>query len=296
MTTRIRYSDAIVEALRMEMHRDPSIVLVGGDEQADELASAFGADRSVAVGRSDQGRIAVAAGAAASGLRVVAEAPLETLGPALVADLAAAVAAADEGQAPLVVRIPFGASAAGAPASRRALEGLFAIEGLAIVAPATPADAKGLLASALHGSAPVCILEHESLGGHVGGVPEGGHQVAIGTARVAASGSRLTIISSGPASLLAEEAAEREEELTVLDLRSLRPLDRDLILDCVRGTGKVLIIEQHDCPAPGNEITALIAGEAFEYLDGPIRRLQLDPADPGARDRLKAACDELLSY
>jgi pyruvate/2-oxoglutarate/acetoin dehydrogenase E1 component len=249
------------------------------------------------VGRSDQGRIAVAAGAAASGLRVVVDAPLETLGPALIADLAAAVAAADEGRAPLIVRIPFGASSAGAPASRRALEGLLAIEGLAVVAPSTPADAKGLLASALHGAQPVCILEHESLGGHVGGVPEGGHQVAIGSARVTASGSRLTIISSGPASLLAEEmAAGRDGEVTVLDLRSLRPLDRDLILDCVRGTGKVLLVEQHDSPATGNEITALIVGEAFEYLDGPIRRLQLDPSDSGARDALEAACGELLSY
>ena len=90
MTTRIRYADAIVEALRMEMHRDPSIVLIGGGETAEGLESAFGSDRCVAVAPADEGRVAIAAGAAARGLRPVVEAPLTTLGPALIADLAAA--------------------------------------------------------------------------------------------------------------------------------------------------------------------------------------------------------------
>jgi pyruvate/2-oxoglutarate/acetoin dehydrogenase E1 component len=307
MSTKIRYSDAIVEALRMEMHRDPTIVLVGGPDTAAGLAAVFGDDRCIELPVSDEGRIAVAAGIAATGMRAVVEAPLPTLGPALIADLGHAItsATAESLPLPLVVRVPFGSGDAGADGARRALAALTALNDLSIVAPATPADAKGLLSTALHGSDPVCLLEHECLKRSIDGVPEGSHQVDIGSARVVRQGARLTIIASGPTTLLAEEAAQArpDDEVTILDLRTLRPLDRDSILDCVRGTGKVLVLEQRGCPAPADEVMGLIVGGAFEYLDGPIRRIELDApatagngANAGPIERIEAACNELLAY
>jgi pyruvate/2-oxoglutarate/acetoin dehydrogenase E1 component len=304
MTTRIRYADAIVEALRMEMHRDPSIVLIGNGAAAQGLESAFGSDRCVAVAPADEGRVAIAAGAAARGLRPVVEVPLTTLGPALIADLAAAVAAGEpaEDAAPMVVRVPFGT---GIPsASRRALMALLGVDGLAVVVPATPADAKGMLSGALHGTEAVCVLEHDALEGFVDGVPEGGHTVPAGSARIAVSGSRVTVIAAGPAALVVEEVASaRAGEVTALDLRSVRPLDRETILDCVRGTGKVMIVEDAGCPATADAVTAIIVGDAFEYLDGPVRRVELNGSGVGesgarsaARESIEAACDELIAY
>ena len=112
------------------------------------------------------------------------------------------------------------------------------------------------------------------------------------------------MIASGPAALLVEETASaRAGEVTALDLRSVRPLDRETILDCVRGTGKVLIVEDAGCPATADAVTAMIVADAFEYLDGPVRRLELNGSGAGengaraaALERIEAACDELIAY
>jgi pyruvate/2-oxoglutarate/acetoin dehydrogenase E1 component len=212
---------------------------------------------------------------------------------------------------PIVLRLPSGGGFSGGPFHSQNPEAWFLqVPGLKVVAPATAADAKGLLVSAIRDPNPVCYLEHKGLYRHVKDeVPEGEHAVPLGEARIARPGEEMTVIAYGSSVHLATAAAEElDEDIEVLDLRSLCPLDRDAILASARRTGKVLVAHEatRSCGV-GAEVSALITEEAFEDLDAPVRRITapdvpipfsppLEQAVLPQLDDMKEACRELLAY
>jgi len=178
------------------------------------------------------------------------------------------------------------------------------------VTPATAADAKGLLVSAIRDPNPVCYLEHKGLYRHVKDeVPKGEYAIPLGQARIARAGGELTVIAYGSSVHLALRAAEElEEDIEVLDLRSLCPLDREAVLASVRKTGKALVAHEatRSCGV-GAEVAALITEHAFEDLDAPVRRLTapdvpipfsppLEQATLPQLEDMKEACSALLAY
>jgi 2-oxoisovalerate dehydrogenase E1 component len=215
---------------------------------------------------------------------------------------------------PLVVRLPVGGGLGAGPFHSQNVEAWFChVPGLKVVAPATADDAKGLLLAALDDGNPVLVLEHKRLYRSVRGpVPEGHHVVPIGAARIARSGTDATIVTYGAgvdwaASAADASAAEGAGEVEVIDLRSLRPWDRDLVLDSVRRTSRVLVLHEAGLTGGlGAEIAATIADEAFMDLDAPVRRVGgLDTPIPfaptleavwSADRRLLPALRDLLAF
>ena len=224
--------------------------------------------------------IGAAVGAAVEGMRPVCEmqfADFISCGFDQLVNVAAKLHYRQGIAVPIVVRLPSGGGFSGGPFHSQNPEAWFLqAPGLKVVAPATAADAKGLLVSAIRDPNPVCFLEHKGLYRHVKGeVPEGEHAVAIGEARIAREGSDATVVAYGSAVHLALEAAEAlGESVEVLDLRTLCPLDREAILASARKTGKVLVAHEatRSCGV-GAEVAAMVADEAFEHLDAPVRRL-----------------------
>jgi pyruvate/2-oxoglutarate/acetoin dehydrogenase E1 component len=212
---------------------------------------------------------------------------------------------------PMVVRLPSGGGFSGGPFHSQNPEAWFLqAPGLKVVAPATADDAKGLLTAAIRDPNPVCYLEHKGLYRYVKGeVPDGEHAVELGKARVAREGEEMSVIAYGSAVHLALDAAEQlDEDIEVIDLRSLCPLDTEAILASARKTGKVLVAHEatQSCGV-GAEVAALVAAEAFEDLDAPVRRLTapdvpipfsppLEQAVLPQLDDMKEACRELLAY
>jgi 2-oxoisovalerate dehydrogenase E1 component beta subunit len=212
---------------------------------------------------------------------------------------------------PMVVRLPSGGGFSGGPFHSQNPEAWFLqTPGLKVVAPATAADAKGLLVSAIRDANPVCYLEHKGLYRHVKDeVPEGEYAIPLGKARIARAGGELTVIAYGSSVHLALRAAEElEEDIEVLDLRSLCPLDHEAVLDSVRKTGKALVAHEatRSCGV-GAEVAALITEHAFEDLDAPVRRLTapdvpipfsppLEQATLPQLEDMKEACSALLAY
>jgi pyruvate/2-oxoglutarate/acetoin dehydrogenase E1 component len=256
--------------------------------------------------------VGTAAGAAAAGMRPVCEIPLAEFGAGALGELTrvAELCRAERVELPLLLRIPLGGLSSTGPGDG-ALDPetwLLGLGEVRVVAPSTPEDAKGMIASALRQSGPVCLLEHEALTDVVGEVPEGGHRTPLDEARVVREGERLTLIAFGPAVLLADRAAsELGDDVEVIDLRTLQPLDDATILASARRTGKVLIVaEANRSFRVSGEVAALVTERAFEYLDAPPRRIVISSPDAGevqARDEIppvvtaiKEACVELLGY
>ncbi|MBS1880196.1 MAG: alpha-ketoacid dehydrogenase subunit beta [Actinobacteria bacterium] len=318
----LTYLEAISDALRTEMRRDDSVFCLGEDIGAfggafkvtAGLAEEFGADRVLDAPLAENAIIGAATGAAIEGMRPVCEmqfADFVACGFDQLVNVAAKLHYRQGVAVPMVVRLPSGGGFSGGPFHSQNPEAWFLqAPGLKVLAPATAADAKGLLASAIRDPNPVCFLEHKGLYRHVRGeVPEGEYTVPIGKARVAREGAELTVVAYGSAVHLALAAAEQlGEEIEVLDLRSLCPLDREAILASARKTGKVLIAHEatRACGA-GAEVAALIGEEAFEDLDAPIRRLTapdvpipfsppLEQAVLPQLEQMKEACRELLAY
>ena len=316
------YLEAISDGLRTEMRRDDSVFCLGEDIGAfggafkvtDGFVEEFGADRVLDMPLAESAIVGAATGAAIEGMRPVCEmqfADFIACGFDQLVNVAAKLHYRQGVAVPIVVRLPSGGGFSGGPFHSQNPEAWFLqAPGLKVVTPATAEDAKGLLASAIRDPNPVCFLEHKGLYRHVRGeVPEGEHTVPIGKARVAREGSEMTVIAYGSSVHLALEAAEAlEEDIEVVDLRSLCPLDVDAILDSARKTGKVLIAHEatRACGA-GAEVAALIGEEAFEELDAPIRRLTtpdvpipfsppLEQAVLPQLDDMKEACRELLAY
>jgi len=212
---------------------------------------------------------------------------------------------------PMVVRLPSGGGFSGGPFHSQNPEAWFLqAPGLKVVAPATAADAKGLLTSAIRDPNPVCYLEHKGLYRNVKGeVPAGEYTVPLGKANVVRQGSEMSVIAYGSSVHLALQAAEElGEDIEVIDLRSLAPLDTEAILASVRKTSKVLVAHEatRSCGV-GAEVAAIVSQDAFEDLDAPVRRLTapdvpipfsppLEQAVLPQLEDMKEACRELIAY
>jgi pyruvate/2-oxoglutarate/acetoin dehydrogenase E1 component len=316
------YLQAISDGLREEMRRDESVMCMGEDVGAfggafkvtDGFVEEFGADRVLDAPLAENAIIGTAVGAAVEGLRPVCEmqfADFISCGFDQLVNVAGKLHYRQGVAVPIVVRLPSGGGFSGGPFHSQNPEAWFLqAPGLKVVAPATAADAKGLLASAIRDPNPVCFLEHKGLYRHVRGeVPGGEHTTEIGKARVAREGSEMTIVAYGSAVGLAEEAAaELGEDIEVIDLRTLCPLDADAIVASASKTGKVLVAHEatRSCGV-GAEVAALVAETCFEHLDAPIRRLTapdvpipfsppLEQAVLPQLEDMKEACRELLDY
>jgi pyruvate/2-oxoglutarate/acetoin dehydrogenase E1 component len=290
----MRYREALNAALREELARDERVVLMGEDigvfggafKVTDGLLAEFGERRVRDTPISENTIVGVGVGAAMTGLRPVVE--LMTINFALLAfdqivNHAAHIHYMFGGQArvPLVVRMPQGAGHQLGPTHSHCLEALFLhVPGLLVAVPATASDAKGLLKTAIRDENPVIFIEHESLYGVRGEVPDGEeHLVHFGQARVAREGSDVTVVGISRMALTAERAAqtlatEHDVHAEVIDPRTLRPLDLDTILDSVRKTNHCVIVEEgwpHG--GVGANLAALIGEQAFDHLDAPVQRV-----------------------
>ena len=290
----MRYREALNAALREEMARDERVILMGEDigvfggafKVTDGLLEEFGEKRVRDTTISENTIVGVGVGSAMTGLRPVVE--LMTINFALLAldqivNHAAHIHYMFGGQArvPLVVRMPQGAGHQLGPTHSHCLEAMFLhVPGLLVAVPATAADAKGLLKSAIRDENPVIFIEHESLYGVRGEVPDDEeHLVRFGQARIAREGSDVTIVGISRMAITAERAAatlssEHGVEAEVVDPRTLRPLDLDTILSSVRKTNRCVIVEEgwpHG--GVGANLAALIGEQAFDDLDAPIQRV-----------------------
>jgi pyruvate/2-oxoglutarate/acetoin dehydrogenase E1 component len=316
------YLQAISDGLREEMRRDESVFCLGEDigefggafKVTDGFAEEFGSDRVLDTPLAENLIVGASVGAAVEGLRPVSEmqfADFISCGFDQLVNVAAKLHYRQGVSVPMVVRLPSGGGFSGGPFHSQNPEAWFLqAPGLKVVAPATAEDAKGLLVSAIRDPNPVCYLEHKGLYRHVKGeVPDGEHTTPLGEAKVAREGDEMTVISYGSAVHLAVRAAEElKEDIEVLDLRTLCPLDRDAILASARRTGKILVAHEatQSCGV-GAEVAALISESAFEDLDAPVRRLTapdvpipfsptLEQAVLPQLDDMKEACRELLAY
>ena len=290
----MRYREALNAALREELSRDERVMLMGEDigvfggafKVTDGLLEEFGESRVRDTPISENTIVGMGVGAAMTGLRPVVE--LMTINFALLAfdqivNHAAHIHYMFGGQAtvPLVVRMPQGAGHQLGPTHSHCLEALFLhVPGLLVAVPSTAADAKGLLKAAIRDENPVIFIEHESLYGVRGEVPEDEeHLVAFGRARIAREGSDVTIVGVSRMALTAERAAEtlaaeHGVQAEVIDPRTLRPLDLDTILASVRKTNRCVVVEEgwpHG--GVGANLAALISEQAFDDLDAPVARV-----------------------
>src|SRR5579875_3793855 len=292
----VTYLGAINQALHEEMRRDENVLMMGEDvadlggafKVTDGLLDAFGPERVIDTPISESLIVGAGIGAALLGMRPVVEiqfADFISCAFDQIVNMAATMRYRHGGRAsvPLVVRSPSGAGIHGAIFHSQNPEAWFTrVPGLKVVAPATAFDAKGLLKSAIRDDDPVLYFEHKRLYRSIKeDLPEGDFTVPIGLAELKHEGRDLSIITYGGAlhqSLDAARIVEKEDGLSVevLDLRTLLPLDRAAILATARKTGKVLIVhEDRRTGGIGGEVAAIIADEAFEYLDGPVRRLAM---------------------
>lgn len=312
----LTYIAAISEALREEMERDPN-VLVMGEDIAGSFGGAFkvtkgfeeqfGARRVMNMPMAELGFVGMATGMALMGLRPVIEmqfADFITSAFDSIVQYAGTNYYRWQGAVPWVIRAPSDGGLRSGPFHSQNPEAWFAhAPGLKVVAPATPADAKGLLIAAIRDNNPVIYFESKPLYRSLKGyVPPGDYVVPIGQAHLARSGDDLSIITYGAQVREALTAAERLAaegiEADVLDLRTVKPLDTEAILTTARKTGKVFVVHSAtQLLGVGAEVTALIADQAFEWLDAPVRRLGgLDvpvPFSPTLEDAYRPNADKI---
>lgn len=289
----ITYLEALREAMVEEMRRDENVFLIGEDVGryggafgvSMGMLDEFGPERIRETPISEAAIAGAATGAALMGMRPIAEIMFMdflTISMNQLVNQAAKIRFMFGGKAkiPLVLRTPAGSGTGAAAQHSQSLEAWFVhTPGIKVVAPATPYDAKGLLLASIRDNNPVLFMEHKLLYRTKGPVPEGEYTVPLGKATVSRSGRALSIIAYSIMVPRAMEAAEKLSaegiEVEVVDLRSLKPLDNETIIQSVSKTGRVLIV--HEAPKTGGfggEVAAMIANsEAFDFLDAPIRRL-----------------------
>ena len=289
----ITYRDALREALREEMLQDETVFVLGEDvgrywkgafKVTKELAEEFGDERVRDTPISESAIIGVATGAAITGMRPIAEimfGDLSALAMDQIANQAAKLTYMFGGQTkvPLVIRMPFGAGVNVAAHHSQSLEAWFLhVPGLKIAMPSTPYDAKGLLKTAIRDDNPVMFFEHKLLYNIKGPVPEEEYTVPLGVADVKRKGEDVTIVATlymvHKSLAAAEELGKEEISVEVVDPRTLVPLDKQAIIDSVKKTGRIVIVTE-DCKTGGvsAEIAAVVAEEAIDYLDAPVKRV-----------------------
>ena len=306
-------AEALRQAIREEMRRDERVFCIGEDigvkggfggafTVTQGLSEEFGHERILDTPISEIAIAGVAIGAALAGMRPIADVQYGDFLFCMMDQLANQAAkmrymSGGQVSVPLVMRAPVGATSRGAQHAQ-SLEAFFThIPGLKVVAPATAYDAKGLLKSAVRDENPVIVFEHKLLYGSkgaraergalspVGEVPEEEYLVPIGKGIVRREGKDVTIVAKllmlYRALAAAEKLAETGIEAEVIDPRTLVPLDKELILASVRKTGRLVIVEEDNLTGGwAAEIAAIVAGEAFDYLDAPIKRVSAPDVPP----------------
>ena len=288
----LTYRDALNQALREEMRRDSTVFLMGEEvgvyqgayKVSRGLLEEFGPMRVVDTPITELGFAGVGVGAAMVGLRPIIE--FMTWNFALLAvdqiiNSAAKMRYMSGGQVgvPIVFRGPGGAALQLSAQHSQAFESLYAhFPGLKVVAPATPADAKGLLKSAIRCDDPVIFLEGEMLYNNKGEVPEGEYTTPIGAAEVKRAGNQITIICHSKtvavALKAADQLAEQNVQAEVIDLRTIRPLDEATILTSVRKTHRCVVAEEGwPFAGVGAQVVDTVQREAFDDLDAPVLRV-----------------------
>ena len=285
--------EALREALREEMNRDKTVFLLGEDigrywggafGVTKGLAEEFGDERVRDTPISESAIIGVGVGAAITGMRPVAEimfGDLSALAMDQICNQAAKIRYMFGGQAkvPLVIRTPFGAGVNIASHHSQSLEAWFMhTSGLYVAVPSTPYDAKGLLKTAIRGDNPVFFVEHKLLYPVKGVIPEEDYTVPFGRADVKREGADVTIFATlymvHKALAAAEKLSKEGINAEVVDPRTLSPLDKSTLVKSVKKTGHIVIVTE-DCKTAGvsAEIAAVVAEEALDYLDAPIKRV-----------------------
>ncbi len=280
--------EALRDAMAEEMRRDKDVLLMGEEvaqyqgayKISQGLLDEFGAKRVIDTPITEQGFAGVGVGAAMAGLKPIVEFMTWNFAMQAIDQIinsAAKTLYMSGGQlgCPIVFRGPNGAAARVAAQHSQCYSAWYAhVPGLKVVAPSNPADAKGLLKSAIRDPNPVLVLENEILYGASGPVPKGEWLVPIGKARIARAGAHVTIVSFARGMMYALEAAEQLAkegiEAEVIDLRSLRPLDLETIIESVKKTNRLVTVEEAwPVCSVGSEICAQVAMQAFDYLDAP---------------------------
>jgi len=291
----LRYREALNQALREEMAADEQVFVMGEDvgvfqgafKVTQGLLEEFGEKRVRDTPISENTIVGAGVGAAMLGLRPVVE--IMTVNFSLLAldqivNCAASIRYMFGGQAkvPMVIRMPGGAGHQLGPTHSHSFEALYLhIPGLLVAVPTTAADAKALLKASIRDDNPVIFIEHESLYGQRGEVPEDGDEpeVRFGEAAIRREGSDVTIVGISKMALTAESAAEtlaseHEIEAEVIDPRTLRPLDLDTIVESIKKTNRAVVVEEgwpHG--GVGANLAALIQEQAFDHLDAPVGRV-----------------------
>jgi pyruvate/2-oxoglutarate/acetoin dehydrogenase E1 component len=286
------YREALRDALAEEMRRDSKVFVIGEEvgryggayAVTKGLIEEFGPERLVDAPISEASTVGLGVGAAVMGLRPVVELMyVDFIGLAgdQIANQMAKLRYMTGGQVkvPMVLRMQGGTGRSAGAQHSQSLEAWLAhVPGLRVVMPATPADAKGLLKSAIRSDDPVVFIEHKALYALKGDVPEGEHLVPLGQARVAREGGAVSLITYSRMVHFALEAAQllakEGIEAAVLDLRSLNPLDWEAVRASVRKTRRAVVVsEAHRTAGFAAELCARIAEEAFDLLEGPVARV-----------------------
>ena len=288
----IQFREALREAMNEEMRRDKSVLLMGEEvaeyngayKVSQGMLEEFGADRVIDTPISELGFAGVGVGAAMNGIRPIVE--FMTFNFSLVAidqiiNSAAKMLSMSGGQfnVPIVFRGPTGNAGMLSSQHSQNFENWFAnTPGLKVVVPYTPYDAKGLLKTAIRDNDPVIFMESELMYGDKGEVPTEEYLIPIGSADIKRSGSDVTIVSFGKIMKVALAAAQELEKegisAEVIDLRSVRPIDYPTVVESVKKTNRLVIVEEAwPLAAISSEITYHIQKFAFDYLDAPIHRI-----------------------
>jgi pyruvate dehydrogenase E1 component beta subunit len=291
-TRELSYAEAIAEALRTEMRQDARVFVMGEDVgnfgglfgATKGLLQEFGPERVRDTPISEAALIGAGVGAAITGMRPMVEMQFMDFAACAMDQLVNQAAKirfmlGGKAEVPLVIRMPYGTGLKLASQHSQSLEAWFAhVPGLLVAMPATPADAKGLLVTALRDPNPVIFLEHKLLYPTRGPVPEEQYTIPFGQAAIPRSGTDVTIVATGlmvrrsleAATVLATDGIEVE----VVDPRTLVPLDTQAIRDSVTKTGRLVVVhEAVKRGGFGGEIAAMVAEDAFDYLDAPIKRV-----------------------
>ncbi len=288
----IQFREAICEAMSEEMRKDDTIYLMGEEvaeyngayKSSKGMLAEFGAKRVIDTPIAELGFAGIAIGSAMNGNRPIVEYMtfnFSLVGIDQIINNAAKIRQMSGGQfnCPIVFRGPTASAGQLAATHSQAFENWFAnTPGLKVVVPSNPADAKGLLKSAIRDNDPVIFMESEQMYGDKGEVPEGEYLIPLGVAEIKRKGNDVTIVSFGKiikeAYKAADELAKEGIECEIIDLRTVRPMDRDAILTSVKKTNRLVVLEEAwPFGNVASEITYLVQNEAFDYLDAPVQRI-----------------------
>ena len=288
----VQYREALREAMSEEMRTDKSVFILGEEvaeyngayKVSQGMLEEFGDKRVIDTPIAELGFSGIAIGAAMNGLRPIVE--FMTFNFSLVAidqviNSAAKLLHMSAGQfgAPMVFRGATGSAGQLGAQHSQAFESWYAnCPGLKVVVPSNPADAKGLLKSAIRDNDPVIFMESEQMYGDKGMIPEGEYLIPIGKADVVRKGKDVTIVSFGKvmkvANAAAEELAKDCIEAEVIDLRTVRPIDYPTIIESVKKTNRLVIVEEAwPLASISSELTYVVQKDAFDYLDAPVKRI-----------------------